>query len=108
MAAKLAELGLPTAGTTLVDGSGLDRGNRTTCNLLAAVVDLGAQPEFTALWDGLPVAGGSGTLADVLRGTPLDGKLRAKTGSLNGVSGLAGLVDVVAPDPRSRSWRTGR
>ena len=95
--AKLAELGLPTAGMVLVDGSGLDRGNRVTCQLLAAAVDLGSQPAFKPIWDGLPVAGGSGTLAAVLKDSPVAGKLRAKTGFLNGVAGLAGLVDVAQP-----------
>jgi D-alanyl-D-alanine carboxypeptidase/D-alanyl-D-alanine-endopeptidase (penicillin-binding protein 4) len=97
VAAKLGELGLPTTNLALVDGSGLDRGNRVTCRLLAAVVDLGAQPQFKALWDGLPVAGGSGTLAAVLKNSKVAGKLRAKTGFLNGVAGLAGLVDVSQP-----------
>ncbi|HZP30284.1 MAG TPA: D-alanyl-D-alanine carboxypeptidase/D-alanyl-D-alanine-endopeptidase [Acidimicrobiia bacterium] len=97
VAAKLGELGLPTANMVLVDGSGLDRGNRVTCSLLAAAVDLGAQPQFRAIWDGLPVAGGSGTLAAVLKNSKVAGKLRAKTGFLNGVAGLAGLVDVSQP-----------
>lgn len=97
VAAELGQLGLPTTNMVLVDGSGLDRGNRVTCSLLAAAVDLGIQPRFRAIWDGLPVAGGSGTLAAVLRNSPVAGKLRAKTGFLNGVAGLAGLVDVNQP-----------
>jgi D-alanyl-D-alanine carboxypeptidase/D-alanyl-D-alanine-endopeptidase (penicillin-binding protein 4) len=97
VAAELGQLGLPTTNMVLVDGSGLDRGNRVTCSLLAAAVDLGIQPQFRAIWDGLPVAGGSGTLAAVLRNSPVAGKLRAKTGFLNGVAGLAGLVDVNQP-----------
>jgi D-alanyl-D-alanine carboxypeptidase/D-alanyl-D-alanine-endopeptidase (penicillin-binding protein 4) len=95
--AKLAELGVPMTGVTLADGSGLARDNRVTCQALSATMDLGARPEFRILWDGLSVAGQSGTLADELQGTGLEGRLRGKTGFLNGVTGLAGLVDVGRP-----------
>ena len=47
-----------------------------------------------ALWDGLPVAGQNGTLIDQLVDTPLNGRMRGKTGSLDGVSGLLGMVDL--------------
>lgn len=95
--AKLTELGVPMTSVALVDGSGLARDNRVTCQALSATMDLGARPEFAPLWDGLSVAGVSGTLADELIGTGLEGKLRGKTGFLNGVTGLAGLVDVGRP-----------
>jgi D-alanyl-D-alanine carboxypeptidase/D-alanyl-D-alanine-endopeptidase (penicillin-binding protein 4) len=94
---KLNELGLPTTSVALVDGSGLDRGNRVTCALLDATLDLGEEPEFAALWTGLAVAGQSGTLVDQLDGTALEGKLRGKTGSLDGVTGLVGLIEVGRP-----------
>lgn len=97
LVAELGKLGLDTTGAVVVDGSGLDRGDRTTCRILAHAVGLGARPEYAALWNGLPVAGQSGTLIDEFRGTTLEGKLRAKTGSLDGVTGLAGLVDVGRP-----------
>jgi D-alanyl-D-alanine carboxypeptidase/D-alanyl-D-alanine-endopeptidase (penicillin-binding protein 4) len=95
--AKLAELGVPMTGVNLVDGSGLARDNRVTCRALAYTMDLGVRPEFEALLHGLSVAGVSGTLADELIGTGLEGKLRGKTGFLNGVTGLAGIVDVGRP-----------
>jgi D-alanyl-D-alanine carboxypeptidase/D-alanyl-D-alanine-endopeptidase (penicillin-binding protein 4) len=95
--AKLAELGVPMAGVTLVDGSGLARDNRVTCQALAATVGLGARPELRSLWEGMAVAGVSGTLADEMIGSGLEGRLRGKTGFLNGVTGLAGLVDVGRP-----------
>jgi D-alanyl-D-alanine carboxypeptidase/D-alanyl-D-alanine-endopeptidase (penicillin-binding protein 4) len=40
----------------------------------------------------LSIAGQRGTLGPRLHGTPLAGNLTAKTGSLDGVSGLAGFV----------------
>ncbi len=97
LVAELGTLGFDTTGAVVVDGSGLDRSDRTTCRALAAAVNLGSRPEFAALWNGLPVAGQSGTLVDEFRATSLEGKLRAKTGSLDGVTGLAGLVDVGRP-----------
>ncbi|HEV2309906.1 MAG TPA: D-alanyl-D-alanine carboxypeptidase/D-alanyl-D-alanine-endopeptidase [Acidimicrobiia bacterium] len=88
----LTRLGMPTAGLALNDASGLDRGDRLSCTTLAAVLNLAQTPQFQTILQGLPVAGQLGTLADRLAGTPLAGKLKAKTGTLNGVSSLAGLL----------------
>jgi D-alanyl-D-alanine carboxypeptidase/D-alanyl-D-alanine-endopeptidase (penicillin-binding protein 4) len=93
----LTDLGLPTAGMVMVDGSGLARQNRATCALLLAALGLASEPRFATLHDGLAIAGERGTLATRLRGTPLAGTLRAKTGSLSGVTGLAGFLAVTRP-----------
>jgi len=93
---KLAELGVPTENITLVDGSGLDKGNRATCSALAAALDLGADPRYRALWDGLAIAGQRGTLVNQIGGD-LTGKVRGKTGTLSNASGLVGIVDVARP-----------
>lgn len=89
--ASLAERRLPTAGLEMVDGSGLDRGNRLSCRLLMAI--LGQAPDGGPIDSGLAVAGVSGTLWKRYVGTPVEGRLRAKTGSLLQVSALAGEVD---------------
>jgi D-alanyl-D-alanine carboxypeptidase/D-alanyl-D-alanine-endopeptidase (penicillin-binding protein 4) len=86
--AELATLGLPTGGVRLGDGSGLEITNTATCAVLAA-----ALRQVKGLRDTLAVAGRSGTLARRLVDTTLEGKLAAKTGSLKGVTGLAGFVD---------------
>jgi D-alanyl-D-alanine carboxypeptidase/D-alanyl-D-alanine-endopeptidase (penicillin-binding protein 4) len=93
---KLGELGIPTENVTLVDGSGLDKGNRATCPALAAALDLGSDPRYAILWDGLAVAGEKGTLVDQIGGD-LTGKVRGKTGTLSNASGLVGIVDVTRP-----------
>ena len=95
--ATLQQLGMATQGLALVDGSGLDRGDRATCGQLVGALDLGEQPDRDALWAGLAVAGEAGTLRPSFQGTPLQGRLRGKTGSLEGVTALAGLVDVSRP-----------
>jgi D-alanyl-D-alanine carboxypeptidase/D-alanyl-D-alanine-endopeptidase (penicillin-binding protein 4) len=79
------------AAPTMVDGSGLSRGNRTTPR---DVVELLAGIDESELADplrvSLAVAGRSGTLSDRMRGTTAQGRCRAKTGTLNGISNLAG------------------
>ena len=82
--------GADPAALAVADGSGLSLDDRVTCDLL---VDLLLQHSSgPALVERLAVAGRSGTLADRFVGTPLDGALRAKTGSLNTVTALAGVV----------------
>jgi serine-type D-Ala-D-Ala carboxypeptidase/endopeptidase (penicillin-binding protein 4) len=81
-------LGLPDEATSFADGSGLDRSDRLTCELLQAT--LAADGEQGVVSRGLPVAGRNGTLARRFGGSPADGKVRAKTGSLRGVTGLSG------------------
>jgi serine-type D-Ala-D-Ala carboxypeptidase/endopeptidase (penicillin-binding protein 4) len=95
--AKLQELGVPTHQVVLADGSGLSRDNRDTCATLADVLALRTRPGLETLVTGLPVAAQSGTLVDQFLGTPLEGKVTAKTGSLDGVSGFAGIVSLNRP-----------
>ncbi len=82
-------------GAGLLDGSGLAAADRLTPATLTALLRLAATPAHPTLHDvlaGLPVAGWTGTLADRYRGSPGAGLIRAKTGTLSGVSTLAGLV----------------
>jgi D-alanyl-D-alanine carboxypeptidase/D-alanyl-D-alanine-endopeptidase (penicillin-binding protein 4) len=85
-------------GAGLVDGSGLAASDRVSTAALTAVLRLASAPEHAelhALGAGLPVAGWTGTLANrYLAGSaaPAAGLVRAKTGTLTGVSALAGYV----------------
>jgi len=86
--AKLTEWGVPLDGVDLQDGSGLDRADRATCDALAAVVE--STPVSKQLVGLLPVAGRDGTLKEQLLGTPAEGWMQAKTGTLTDVKALTG------------------
>ncbi|CAM5672209.1 D-alanyl-D-alanine carboxypeptidase/D-alanyl-D-alanine-endopeptidase OS=Streptomyces alboniger OX=132473 GN=dacB PE=3 SV=1 [Streptomyces alboniger] len=94
--AQLAKLKLPLSGAKFADGSGLDRADRVSAELLAALLDSAAdpaRPELRSVVTGLPVAGFTGTLVDRYpKDSPGTGVVRAKTGTLTGVNTLAGTV----------------
>lgn len=92
------KLGIDTNDITLEDGSGLSRKDRLTAytlaDILAWMVD--NDDNFAKFINMLPHAGKSGTLKSFLKGTELEGRLRAKTGSMNGVQCYAGYyVDTI-------------
>ncbi len=92
----LRELGLDTWRLRLVDGSGLSFDNRLSAAALTQLLDLALEDRrLTALIDGLPIAGQSGTLIRRFAAPPAScarGQVAAKTGSLTGVSTLAGVT----------------
>jgi D-alanyl-D-alanine carboxypeptidase/D-alanyl-D-alanine-endopeptidase (penicillin-binding protein 4) len=95
----LGELGVPTGGLDLRDGSGLARSSAIAPVTLARLLQVAAgaaHPVLRTLVTSLPVAGFSGTLAFRYTRPPSDsgaGLVRAKTGTLTGVSTLAGLTE---------------
>jgi D-alanyl-D-alanine carboxypeptidase/D-alanyl-D-alanine-endopeptidase (penicillin-binding protein 4) len=90
----LSAQGLPMAGVTVVDGSGLDRGNRLTSRLLVALMLRMAQhPYASNYWASMAIAGQRGTLRNLWRGTELDGRFRGKTGTISGVRSISGVLD---------------
>ncbi len=99
--AAVAETGVDVSGATMVGGSGLGRGSAVPPAVLAGVLARASAPDapegLRPLLAALPVAGLDGTLAGRFRGplpVPAAGLVRAKSGTLSGVSSLAGtLVD---------------
>jgi D-alanyl-D-alanine carboxypeptidase/D-alanyl-D-alanine-endopeptidase (penicillin-binding protein 4) len=74
-----------------VDGSGLTISNRSSAFDLVKLLSQARTRSFgKAFYESLPVAGRSGTLADRMRGSAAEGRCRAKTGTLTGVSALSG------------------
>jgi D-alanyl-D-alanine carboxypeptidase/D-alanyl-D-alanine-endopeptidase (penicillin-binding protein 4) len=98
----LSSAGFDVTGVTMADGSGLSTDDLVPARLLGQIMAVASGPvsdpraaRLRPLLSGLPVAGGDGTLND--RFTTGDssagrGFVRAKTGTLTGVSALAGQV----------------
>jgi serine-type D-Ala-D-Ala carboxypeptidase/endopeptidase (penicillin-binding protein 4) len=93
----LGRLGVDTSGERILDGSGLSRRNRLSPQTLLSVVEVAAaeeHPELRTVVSGLPVAGFTGSLTYRFSTGEEEGlgRVRAKTGTLTGVHGLAGVV----------------
>ncbi|MEZ4235962.1 MAG: D-alanyl-D-alanine carboxypeptidase/D-alanyl-D-alanine-endopeptidase [Myxococcota bacterium] len=93
VAEYLRSIGVPEADAVLINGSGLSRQAKLKPTTLTSVLydmahDQKVGPEFAA---SLAIAGTDGTLYSRLREDP--GRLRGKTGTLDGVHCLAGFID---------------
>lgn len=94
----LETLGVSSEGLSQVDGSGLSKDNRISTRQLGALLAavLAGDERTAALFlDALPVAGESGSLANRMRSGPARGRVRAKTGFVNGASGLSGVAQTL-------------
>ena len=98
-AARMIEAWLPEVGVhpqalRLCDGSGLSRLDLLTPRALVGLLRYAATHRELGgpLVTSLPLAGSNGTLARRMKGTPAEGRIRAKTGSLWGVSSLSGYA----------------
>ncbi len=79
------------------EGSGLSRNNLTTAAATVALLEFMARHGDAAVFaDSLPVAGVDGTLRRRMKGTPAEGKIHAKTGTLRWTTALSGYVNSVA------------
>ncbi len=108
----LASQGLTVPDLVLENGSGLSREERISAaglsDVLLAAWRSQYMPEFAA---SLPLSATDGTLRRRFRAPEMQGRLRMKTGSLEGVSALAGYVNaasgrtfvtvVIVNDPRA-------
>jgi serine-type D-Ala-D-Ala carboxypeptidase/endopeptidase (penicillin-binding protein 4) len=96
----LSSWGIPVDAYVLYDGSGLSRYNYVSAD---AIVTL-----LTHVWQtdrlrgpfiaSLPIAGKDGTLASRMRGTVLEGRVDAKTGTIANVRSLSGILETKSGD----------
>jgi D-alanyl-D-alanine carboxypeptidase/D-alanyl-D-alanine-endopeptidase (penicillin-binding protein 4) len=78
----------------VVDGSGLSRADRTTPRQVVHLLEAMHGQEVAGAFEGsLAVAGRTGTIRRRMRGSAAQDRCRAKTGTLIGVSALAGLCE---------------
>jgi D-alanyl-D-alanine carboxypeptidase/D-alanyl-D-alanine-endopeptidase (penicillin-binding protein 4) len=93
----LHQAGVGESDLALNDGSGLSRNDMITANATVQLLTFMSKHRyFAAFRDALPIAGVDGTLRSRMRGTPAEGNLRAKTGTLSSVASLSGYVTTAA------------
>jgi D-alanyl-D-alanine carboxypeptidase len=111
----LTEMGINTSNLIVKDASGLSKQNRMTARQVSELLMvIYHDPKFASLVEGLPIGGISGTLQNRFLETAPEavGLVRAKTGTLNGTTNLAGFVEsgdhhyifVVIADRHSKSY----
>ncbi|WP_189227631.1 D-alanyl-D-alanine carboxypeptidase/D-alanyl-D-alanine endopeptidase [Saccharothrix coeruleofusca] len=94
----LPNLGADPLTMNMFDGSGVSRMDVLSPDLFVGLLRAArAKPWFQSWYDALPIAGMSdrwvgGTLRNRMAGTAAAGNLRAKTGSMTGISALSGYV----------------
>ncbi|KTT73888.1 D-alanyl-D-alanine carboxypeptidase/D-alanyl-D-alanine endopeptidase [Sphingomonas endophytica] len=91
--ALLDRAGVPRWSYDFADGSGMSNYNRVTPRATVRFLSwTRAQPWGAAWRETLPVAAVDGTLARRFVGTPLAGRLFAKTGTLNAATAVSGFM----------------
>lgn len=114
-ATMLTEMGISTSNLVVKDASGLSKENRVTARQISQLLMvIYHDPKFIPLIKGLPVGGVSGTLQHrfIETAPAAVGLVRAKTGTLNGTTNLAGYVEsgdhqyifVIIADRHSKSY----
>lgn len=89
----LTEAGVPQGAYYFADGSGMSSYNRVTPRTAVTLLRWIAKQPWSAAWRAsLPLGGEDGTLGRRFRDTPLDGKISAKTGSINASRALSGYM----------------
>ena len=91
--AHLLEWGAQPDGFVLRDGSGLSPHDLLTPETIVKVLDvMQRDPNFDLYYNSLPIAGVNGTIRNRMKGTPAQGNVHAKTGSLQHAISLSGYV----------------
>ena len=80
-------------GFAVHDGSGLSRHDYVSPRTLVyALSAIRLHPDFKLFYDAMPIAGVDGTIRNRMKGTPAEGNVHAKTGTLDKARSLSGYV----------------
>lgn len=90
-----AQAGIAPDEIRFNDGSGLSRRTLIAPQALINLLEFMARsPRFEPFFDSLPVAGVDGTLTDRFRETSAEGRIHAKTGTIEHVNSLSGYMSL--------------
>jgi D-alanyl-D-alanine carboxypeptidase/D-alanyl-D-alanine-endopeptidase (penicillin-binding protein 4) len=90
---QLLAWGVQPDGFIIRDGSGLSDNDLLTPETIVRVLDrIQRDTAFAAFYNSMPIAGVDGTLDKRMKGTPAEGNVRAKTGTLSKARTLSGYV----------------
>lgn len=90
---QFADWKIQPDGFVIRDGSGLSRNDLISPEAVVGILDvMRRSPNFTLFYESLPIAGVDGTIRTRMKGTPAEGNVHAKTGTLSMVRSLSGYV----------------
>jgi serine-type D-Ala-D-Ala carboxypeptidase/endopeptidase (penicillin-binding protein 4) len=93
VAQQLLAWGVQPDGFVIRDGSGLSRHDLLAPETIVKVLDkIQQDTAFAVFYNAMPIAGVDGTLKDRMKGTPAEGNVHAKTGSISAARSLSGYV----------------
>lgn len=89
----LKQFGVQPGTYAYKDGSGLSRYNYTSPEILVKILEgMRNHPYWNDWYNSMPIAGVDGTLRNRMKGTPAEGNVHAKTGTISNVRGLSGYI----------------
>lgn len=90
---QLLAWGADSMGFAVRDGSGLSRHDYVSPETIVRVLDaMRRHPSFRVFYAALPVGGVDGTIRERMTGTPAEGNVHAKTGTIDKARALSGYV----------------
>jgi D-alanyl-D-alanine carboxypeptidase/D-alanyl-D-alanine-endopeptidase (penicillin-binding protein 4) len=90
---QIAEWGVVPSEAVVRDGSGLARYDYVSPRTVVRILDaMKRSAHFKTYYDALPIAGVDGTIRNRMKGTPAEGNVHAKTGSVALARSLSGYV----------------